>query len=129
MEFKLHIPSDADKQTYTVYLDGQRLDGFYEPVLNDTTLQEYTLSVDVGNTPAVHTVEIVRRAEAAFGTSELLSVTLNGELEKVEDNELLVEFVGDSITCGTGNLGTSDSARENDGSSTYAFYTAKKLGN
>ncbi len=128
VEFKLRIPRDVDKQSYTVYIDGQRVDKVFEPKLSDSAKNEYTVSVDISGI-GVHTIEFIRRSEAANGTSDLLSVTMKGTLEKVEENELLIEFIGDSITCGTGNLDKNNtSAKYNDGSQTYAFFTAKKLG-
>ena len=63
----------------------------------------------------------------------LYGVSLCGTLyEAPEDREYYVEFIGDSITGGYGNLG--DNAIENpgtalweDGTKTYAFLTAKAL--
>ncbi len=128
MEFIIHVPGAMDNQTYAVYVDGERLPGFYELELLSKTLQTGLLKVNVGNKPKVHTVEIVRRAEVTFGISEAVSVNLNGELVDTAENDLLIEFIGDSITCGIGNIDNMGNARSCDGSNAYAFLTAKKLG-
>ena len=75
-----------------------------------------------------HTFRLVRRHMAESGNTALLAaftgIELYGELkEKPADRELLIEFVGDSITCGYGIGDTSPA----DGSNTYAVQTANKL--
>lgn len=126
MEFSIHTPVSHFNQTYTIYLDGERLPGFYELEVVNAELQMYSISVDVGTIPAVHTVELVRRAEVNFGLSEAVSVNINGNLVKAEENDILIEFIGDSITCGMGNIDAQRTARSGDGTSTYAFLAAKK---
>ena len=128
VDFKLHIPANINDQTFTVYVDGNRLSGYYLPKIDNASLQTYTISVDVGNVPKIHTIEIVRRAEAYHGIAEVMSVTLNGELEKNENADTLIEFIGDSITCGMGNIDNSGTALGNDGTQTYAFFAARKAG-
>lgn len=128
VNFKLHIPANIKDHTYTVLVDGNRLAGYYEPKADDLSMQIYSVSIDVGNIPAVHTIELARRAEAYHGISEVLSVTLNGELVKAENNNTLIEFIGDSITCGMGNIDNSGTALGNDGTQTYAFFASRKAG-
>ena len=55
-------------------------------------------------------------------------MNLNGSLVDVPENDVLVEFIGDSITCGMGNVDSRGISLSNDGSNSYGFLTAKKLG-
>lgn len=75
-----------------------------------------------------HTFLLVRRQMVESGNSGLLAaftgIEVYGELtEKPADRELLIEFVGDSITCGYG-VGDASPA---DGSNTYAVQAANQL--
>ena len=79
-------------------------------------------------TAGEHSFRLVRRNMAESGnTPALISLTgieVYGELtEKPADKQYLIEFVGDSITCGYG-IGDLNPA---DGSNTYATKTAKQL--
>lgn len=125
-EFLLHIPAAIKDHTYTVYIDGVRQDSYYTPQVVNPQMQEFKVCVDVGNIAKVHTITLARRAEVIYGNTELQSISLNGELEKTAEKELLIEFIGDSITCGMGNLSKATDALSSDGTKTYAFLTAQK---
>ena len=87
-----------------------------------------------------HTLQI-RRASACCmgnigdprgfaGRAGLASLTVTGEapelLSKPEDKKLKLEFIGDSITCGD-NINQVDGKGVEDGTLTYAAYTAHKM--
>lgn len=85
-----------------------------------------------------HTFLIERQTEAERGLMYINSVTICGELtEKPANSDLFIEFIGDSITTGYGNLypdltgGEKDSNQASnvyqDGTKTYAYLTAKAL--
>ena len=59
------------------------------------------------------------------GQAELHSVDFAGTLEAWSENRKLIEFVGDSITCGYGSVSNDD---KKDGSRTFAYLTAEELG-
>ncbi len=88
-----------------------------------------------------HTVE-VRRASACCmggleeengpaGMSGLVSLTITGRdpelCKRPADRKLKLEFIGDSITCGD-NINRVDGNNIEDGTLTYAAFTAHKLG-
>ncbi|MFY2562913.1 SGNH/GDSL hydrolase family protein [Corallococcus terminator] len=51
-----------------------------------------------------HTVELVKRTESSVGSSELVALEVHGELrEPPARTKPLMEFIGDSITCGYGS--------------------------
>ncbi|MBQ2705135.1 MAG: hypothetical protein IJF58_06285 [Clostridia bacterium] len=129
---------NADKEGwrdryFTVYIDGVRQE---ERLAVEGGLMVYTncsLTVAKGLSKGKHTIEIYRQNEANHAAMLLKSITMKGvPCEKPADRDLLIEFVGDSITAGYGNLGMSgienpSHAKNSDATSTYAFLTAKNL--
>ena len=86
-------------------------------------------NIIAGNLPyGNHTFKIVN--QSGYSTKvDIAGVTIRGTFgEKPADSDLLIEFLGDSITHGCG-LGSSNySNGTNDGTLTYAFIAAKELG-
>lgn len=92
------------------------------------------LDVAKGLSRGNHTIEIYRQFEAGQGLCDLISITVNGVItERPKNKELFIEFFGDSITAGYGNLTTVDDedntnfSTKSSGTDTYAFLTAKAL--
>ncbi len=87
-----------------------------------------------------HTFRIERQNEAEKGQLYINSVTLKGVLgKKPANSSLYIEFIGDSITTGYGNLYPNllgdvkpvqdqSSSCYQDGTRAWAYLTAKKLG-
>jgi hypothetical protein len=88
-------------QQYTVLIDGE-----LQPKLTTTGGADALAS---GLAPGEHTVEIYRRTEANQGQSQFLGFELGaGELlAPPAASERRVEIIGDSISAGYGNEGTS----------------------
>lgn len=79
-----------------------------------------------------HTVRLLKLSEARWGTAVLKSLwTDGGEIAPTEAKERVIEFVGDSITCGYGTLASEPDSpfriEEEDGSLTYAYLLAQYL--
>lgn len=81
-----------------------------------------------------HTFEVYRQFELTNGICNMVSVTMNGvPTERPKNKDLYIEFFGDSITAGFGNLTNSEDQvnthypDKSSGTDTYAFYTAKAL--
>ena len=81
-----------------------------------------------------YNVKIIRETEFVYGSVCVKELVFKGEfLEKPQDKELYIEFVGDSITCGYGLLykgqKTITNNRPSISSATmgYAYKTAKAL--
>lgn len=125
-------PGSLTHQTYlTVYVDGQRVGKRFVVPVYETGEKEYTFTLDVGWSSEEHTIEICRQNEAGMGNMTLMSLSMNGELGTAQEKECLVEFIGDSITCGQGNLTTvarnEVTSAYSDGTSAYAFLAAREL--
>ncbi len=118
---------------FSVYVDG------IETRMSITAPQsvetKQTLTLATGLKKGTHKFEIYRDTEFAHGTLNVISVTLNGVLtERPSDKNLHIEFLGDSITAGYGNLTQRElnepdasGPAKSDGSETYAFLTAREL--
>jgi lysophospholipase L1-like esterase len=67
-----------------------------------------TVTLATGLAAGVHTVALYRQTEGPQGASQLISLTVGGGtlMAPPPPPARLIEFVGDSITAGYGNLGT-----------------------
>lgn len=86
---------------------------------------------------AKHTVRILKQTEPQWSLCVFEELELYGDLSTPVENKYLIEFLGDSITCGYGNLWTSSSSHASsqagislyeDGVAAYAYLAAQKLG-
>lgn len=127
--------SGYEKIYFTVYVDGVRqserlcLSGSSGGNAKRTVIAK---NISTGE----HNIKLVRQTEAYFGTVNVTGLSFAGYFtEKTEDN-LLIEFIGDSITVGMGNLGKNGDHQNpiteqpdfQDGTQAYAYLTAKTLG-
>ena len=95
-----------------------------------------TYMLATGLAAGMHTVELYRQTEGPQGESRLLSLTVgDGALWiRPPGANRLIEFIGDSITCGYGNLGTSADLNNQDcftlesAWDTYAAIAGRTLG-
>ena len=102
---------------YKILVNGARVTGEFTPVLVDKTNNIFEFTFNCGSKAGVKEIQIVRINENGGGPTEIMGVELIGELEKAQQSNTLIEFLGDSISHGGG-----------DGSRTYAFLAAQKLG-
>jgi lysophospholipase L1-like esterase len=109
---------------FKVIVDGNRVTGEFKPVLVDKAGEIHEFTFNVGNKAAVREIQIARITEVTGGATEIMGVEFGGELHEAEESTTLIEFIGDSITCGTGGGGEGVS----DGTRTYAFMSAQNLG-
>lgn len=115
-----------------VYVDGALTSS--ATLYLDKTKAEYTLAE---NLPAgSHTITLRKRNEAVYGSSATVgvaSLTITGGSLKAAPaaKERRIEVIGDSITCGFGNLAANTnvgySSHVSDGTSTYATMAAQAL--
>jgi lysophospholipase L1-like esterase len=113
---------------FTVFIDGVRQEErFY------ATSATKQLCIASFAEAGEHTVRMVKQTEAQWSLCLLESVSITGFLYPAPtDREFLIEFIGDSLTSGYGNLGDSSTpvagiALMQDGTQTYAFLTAEAL--
>ena len=114
---------------YTVYVDGVRQEKRF-----NVASGEVTLTIANFEEGGVHTIRILKQTESQNSLSILKSLKFKGYFEEAPaEKELLIEFIGDSITSGYGNLCVNGAANpgnalNQDATQTYAYMTAEKLG-
>ncbi len=111
-----------------VYVNGER-------VVDDMVdKMEKVYTVFESETSQECTVRVVKLSEAAQSTIGVTLVEADcvGNIRPTETGDRLIEFIGDSITCGYGvdDLDSSHhfSTTTEDATKTYAYKTAEKLG-
>ena len=109
----------------TVLVDGKE-NAICIPASND----KQTVTIAKGLSAGEHTIEVYKQNEGDSAVN-VYSVSLQGEiLDAPENADLLIEFVGDSITCGYGNMvefGLVATNRVTDGYQAYGTKTARLL--
>jgi hypothetical protein len=86
---------------------------FFQPVIDGVKGTRFqaargtaTRQVAAGLAPGMHTLELYREIEASYGVSQFIGITEATLVAAPPGPGRLIEFVGDSITAGYGNLGT-----------------------
>lgn len=98
-EIRLNYTSEGPVW-FRVWIDGVKQPDIYKGQngSNSTVLAS-------GLEKGVHTVKVARMTDVKSSKSIISSVELCGDLlERPADNSFFIEFLGDSLTCGTGNL-------------------------
>lgn len=115
------------------------VDGHFSPDATVCVKKAGTYDLITGLENGTHTVEVRKRNEAMYGASATIDVSelkiKDGQfaLNPPEKPSRVIEFVGDSITSGFGNMvsdgsGAIFSTDTQDGTMTYAVLAAKALG-
>lgn len=123
------VLANSDSQVhFAIYVNG-------EEVVNDMMNKlEKTYTVFESDVEEQCTIKILKLSESAQSTMGIKSieVTAKGEIAPTENKEKLIEFIGDSITCG---YGVEDENRDNhfktgteNATKAYAYKTAQALG-
>jgi len=135
-----HVTADISANNYgannAAYLNVY-VDGSFEPtqtIIVNRSSGTYTLAENL--TAGEHIIEVRKRNEAVYGgtaTPSIARVMTDGEfLTPPAKAARQIEFIGDSITSGFGNLVTDGSGDYTsatvDGTMTYAVLAAKQLG-
>ena len=120
--------SDTYRAYVTVIIDGEdyRTADYY-------ALDEQNKLITLDLSEGVHTVRVLKRSEAMRSRAFLKNIDTDGVFLKSEPRrDRYIEFYGDSITCGYGNMSTDTNTpfktETEDGLATYAFITAETLG-
>ena len=141
IEFEAYIQGEfsftasCSKETYfTVFVDGKRLEQRFEA---KGDFQDSKIVVGDLGEMALRNIRIVKQTEANNSVATLKSMEFYGLLaDAPKERDLYIEFIGDSITAGYGNLWTKESpdasnqsgtALYQDGTQAYAFLTAELL--
>ena len=108
------------------YVNGERIaDELIKKYMDDYTVFE-------SDTPKEVTVTVVKLSESAQSTFCIGDIKVTGTvIRPTAQKELLIEFIGDSITCGYGvddpNKDNHFSTKTEDVTKTYAYLTAQAL--
>ncbi len=114
---------------FTVFIDGVRSEKRLEVYASPKSKVKIASFPEAGN----HTIKLLKQTEASKAQCLLIETKFTGYFEAPPaENDLLIEFLGDSITAGMGNLcanGVDDAgnALYQDGTKTYAYLTAQEL--
>ena len=109
-----------------VYVDGERV---IDDMIDNA---EETYEVFKSDTEQSVDVKIVKLSESPHSTFAISDISVTGgDVKPVEDRDLFIEFIGDSITCG---YGVDDEVKEHnfstkteDVTKAYAYKTAQLL--
>ena len=106
----------------SVLIDGQRYDyGLYQ--------EHHEIKMTLSKEP--HTIEILKRTESPVSFAAIEDVVADEFLELEKENKLKIEFYGDSLTCGYGNLCNNPNlpftSHTESFLESYAYLTAKLL--
>ena len=116
---------------YTLYVNGVRQE---QRLKFNTGTAEYTILKDLAE--GEYNIKLLKQTQIEFTVSALMSLKFNGTFaEKPSDKDVLIEFIGDSITCGFGTVGYPTDGVENyrgadhmDATKAYSYLTAEQLG-
>ena len=119
---------------YTVWIDGVRQEGR----LKSTDRSPKPKTIASFSEGGVHTIRVLKQNELGVSVSIFKDLAFTGYLmDPPKKSDLYIEFLGDSITSGYGNMmyvaGVGDvnaapvSAVNSDGTLTYAFLATEKL--
>lgn len=92
----MHQEADTMCARYAVYVDGERT---VDAMMTDA---DRTVPVFEGNVVRTAKVMLVKLSESAMSTLAVSGIDTDGSIAPLPDRKHLVEFVGDSITCGYG---------------------------
>jgi len=126
-EVKLYLSCTANTY-FTIYVDGERVQERFLVTPSDTV---FTLAdFDEGGE---HTIRVLKQTEPLRFLSVLKALEFTGKMKAPPRERDYIEFIGDSISCGYGNLiagSNSDAgnALYSDGTQAFAFLTAEELG-
>lgn len=128
----INPPSSEIKSCYfTVIVDGKtKPRDYYRIYGGESNKGKKSFTIATGLSSGNHTFKIYRQTQIDEGTNiKMTAIRLNGELLPAPaKKDFYIEFVGDSITVGKGNLGdTAGTAEYMDATQSYGYLTAKSL--
>lgn len=141
IEFNIAAEGDVSLNLY-VQKKKELCDYTYLTVYIDGVRQEERFAVKEGYSKIViasfdmlseHNIRVVNQTESNYTLTEIESISFTGELlEPPLEKDLYIEFIGDSLTCGMGNIGTNSSPNPQtsiweDATLGYAYMVAEEL--
>lgn len=130
--------ASTDYGYFTVWVDGERVEvdtrGTTDTVCGiKVSGKNATLTLATDLEEGYHTFKLLKQNSARNCIAQINSIGFTGEFaERPADSDVYIEFYGDSLTAGYGNLGTpsvGDGGTDyEDGTQTYAYLAATELG-
>lgn len=118
--------SDSTTESYIrVYVDGDE-EGKRIQIADGTNT--YKLADGLAN--GYHKIRLVKATEMLHSSWKVSNFSATAFATLPEKSDLKIEFIGDSITAGNANLGSSGddwSVGNSDSAKTYAYFTAQRL--
>ena len=117
---------------FTIIVDGVRKARDYCRI---SSVGETKVKLAEGLSAGKHTFAIYRQSEHSYGEVGVCALSYEGELlAKPADKDLYIEYIGDSITCGYGDLiangqgnNSPGASLYSDGTQAYAYLSAQAL--
>ena len=119
------ITSTVDNSYLRVYVDNDA-----EGTRKKISKGENTYTVAENLTNDYHKIRLVKATEMLHSSWDVSNFTATAFATLPEKSDLKIEFIGDSITAGNANLGSSGDAwsvDNSDSAKTYAYFTAHEL--
>ncbi len=124
------IKSNSPKSYFTVYVDGVRSSTRFEVPAGTSSLKVASF-----DTIGEHTIRVVKQTESNYTICEIEAISFTGKLfAPPAEKELYIEFIGDSLTCGMGNIGDSQTPENEqqssiweDGTQSYGYMVSEQL--
>ncbi|MDR1687963.1 MAG: GDSL-type esterase/lipase family protein [Clostridiales bacterium] len=119
--------NEGNHARIAIYLNGERV---IDDLLKEPSKTYTVFETEAERDAVITVVKLSESAMSTFGIKEI-EVTAKGSISPTPEKEMLIEFIGDSITCG---YGIDDEDREHhfststeDFTKTYAYKTAQEL--
>lgn len=131
-DFSFTVDVTGQTTYFTVFVDGERMPTRYSAAAGTNKVIEVG---DLGDM-ALHEIRILKQNQSERSRCVLKTIDFYGSIvEPAKDKELYIEILGDSITCGHGNLwdktknntGNGSETVYEDGTQAYSFLTAEAL--
>ena len=128
---------------FTIWVDGERMDVELRKDSGRPTaytsgvrvVRTATVNLATGLEEGLHTFKILKQNNPRNCIAQINWIKLEGEMAaRPADRDVLIEFIGDSLTAAYGNLGTNGVSTDNgsanieDGTLSYAYLAAEQLG-
>jgi len=118
--------NEINKARIAILVDGERV---VDDIIRDDGKTYSVIKSDVEKKAVVTVIKLSEAAMSAFSIDE---IAVDGEISPTAEKNVLIEFIGDSITCGYGvddeDENHNFSTATEDVTKAYAYRTAKALG-
>ncbi len=122
------VAKSNDPCYFKAYVDGVL---WKNGTSNYFTVAKENTTLELKNIPyGKHAIRLVKATGYTLALAQLYSVTLDGTISETTPakNDLYIEFLGDSISCGWGIMGNYDGTYESqDGTQAYPYRLATRL--